>query len=64
MVVFNPAVTRKMGVDDEGNDIIYVEGTCLKDDVKPTGNFFQSSWLMELDSKKVKFYDAENETWR
>ena len=63
-VVFDPYATRRMGEDAEGNPIEYREGSCLSTDEKPTSNIYQRSWLLELDTKDVKFFDAENQTWR
>ena len=41
------------------------EGVCLSTDTKPTGDSIANgSRLMEIDTSKLYFYDAESETWK
>ena len=43
----------------------YGKGECLSTDNKPVGDYiFNGSQLLEMDTSKVYFYDAENEEWR
>ena len=42
----------------------YVEGSCLHGDEKPTSGIFNGSFLTEIDTGKLFFFDAENTTWR
>lgn len=47
----------------DGTSKPYVEGACLSTDTKPTGMANGSS-LTEMDTRKIYFYDEENEQWR
>lgn len=43
---------------------LYKEGHCLSTDSKPTGgDLYNGSKLIEMDTGKTLYYDAENETW-
>jgi len=43
----------------------YCKGECLSTDNKPVGDYiFNGSQLLEMDTSKVFFYDAEKEEWR
>lgn len=41
----------------------YVEGVCLSTDTKPTSDIENGSSLIEMDSGKLYFYDAESGDW-
>lgn len=61
MVTFN--LTTWGGMVD-GDPCLYKEGHCLSTDSKPTGgDLFNGSKLIEMDTGKTCYYDAENETW-
>lgn len=47
-----------------GNVMYYREGSCLSTDTKPTDGWANGSVLLEMDTKKVYVFDAENEVWR
>lgn len=49
---------------NEASPIYYGSGVCLSTDEKPTGNVENGSMLIEMDTGKVWFYDAENGIWR
>lgn len=49
--------------DPRGNAVYYREGVCLSTDTKPTA-WENGSTLLEMDTKKVFVFDAENEVWR
>ena len=49
--------------DAGGNNLHYVEGTCLSTDEKPTTGIFNGSKLMEMDTGKLFMFDAESSTW-
>lgn len=36
----------------------------LSTDEKPTENIGNGTMFIEMDTKKIYFYDEENETWR
>lgn len=46
-----------------GHAQYYVEGECLSTDTKPI-NVANGSSLIEMDTGKVYFFDAENGEWR
>lgn len=50
--------------DPNGKALYYREGSCLSTDTKPTEGWANGSTLLEMDTKKVYVYDAENEVWR
>lgn len=52
------------GNDKNGNDINYIEGSCLSADTKPTTGIANGSKLMEMDTSKIYMFDAENAEWR
>ena len=51
------------GKTSDGTYVRCVEGVCLSTDTKPT-DWANGSILMEIDTKKVFVFDAENSTWR
>lgn len=52
------------GGDIEGSGLLYKEGHCLSTDEKPTGgDLYNGSKLIEMDTGKVCYYDADGETW-
>ena len=40
-----------------------VEGVCLSSDAKPT-TYGNGSVLIEMDTRKLYYFDGENTTWR
>ncbi len=42
---------------------VYIEGFCNSSVTKPTANIAGGSWLFETDTKEVKFFDADSQTW-
>ena len=43
----------------------YFEGHCLSSDTKPVGdNIANGSSLIEMDTSKIYFYDAQNGEWK
>lgn len=61
MVTFN--LTTWGGIIDD-IPCLYKEGHCLSTDEKPTGgDLFNGSKLIEMDTGKTLYYDADNETW-
>lgn len=46
-----------------GDFVIGMQGVCLSSDTKPT-NVPNGSILVEMDTKKIYIFDADNSQWR
>ncbi len=58
-------ITKREGVGTFSDPIPardYIEGFGKSTVTKPTG-VAQGSWIFETDTKQVKFYDEESESW-
>lgn len=42
---------------------VFIAGFCNSSATKPTENIATGSYLFEVDTKQVKFFDAGTETW-
>ena len=51
-------ILRKIVYDQWTHDV-----RCLSTDTKPTEHIANGSSLVEMDTGKVYFYDADNEQW-
>ena len=51
------------GKTADGAYVRCAEGVCLSTDTKPT-DWANGATLLEMDTKKVFVFDAENEVWR
>ena len=47
----------------DGTEKPFIQGVCLSTDDKPT-DVANGSTLIEMDTKKVYFYDEEGSQWR
>lgn len=56
MLTIHKTVYNSNGAD-------YIEGVCLSTDNKPE-QAYNGSQLIEMDTGKVYFFDAENGEWR
>lgn len=61
MITFGSTELVRTG---DGGNVYLKQGTCLSTDEKPTGNVENGSRLIEMDTGKIYFYDAENGIWR
>lgn len=48
---------------DDGALLNRIEGHCLSTDTKPTNGIANGSCLIEMDTKKVYFFDEEGSVW-
>ena len=56
-------VFRYEAKDEQGNDLNYIEGTCLSSDTKPTEGIANGSKLMEMDTATMHMWDAAGKQW-
>lgn len=50
--------------EKEGEKIITGQLVGLSTDTKPTENVGNGTIFIEMNTKKIYFYDEENQTWR
>lgn len=55
-------VERLIGIDDDGNQLIYAEYFGDSSEDKPVGNFVSGSSVIMADNGKVYFYNENSES--
>lgn len=60
---FKPLVTRNMGNDEDGNPLIYYEGTVEDTEDLPTEHVYPGSWALKLTDKRVVFFKGSTGSW-
>ena len=63
MVTYDKKQWINYSVNSNGTPKMYVEGTCLSTDEKPT-DVENGSKLIEVDTSSVYIFDAQNNVWR
>ena len=41
----------------------YIEAACTSGDTPPVGKFINGSWVLQVDTGKVRFYNEDTESW-
>lgn len=44
-------------------DALFIEAVCKSTDAKPTSGIANGSQIVEMDTSKVYFFDAEESAW-
>ena len=52
-----------MGNDEDGNPLIYYEGTVEDTEDLPTEHVYPGSWALKLTDKRVVFFKGSTGSW-